>query len=105
MAEADGSKGGVSTRQYFVFRDRDSFFRNEFGQKDLHLLLRFVCIVIGAASSGVALFVFFLQATGQMSLQVDALPYFYNGLFFMLSAIGDSALSEYRDSKGVKKKK
>ena len=104
MAEADGS-GGVSTKQHFVFRNKDSFFRNEFGQKDLHLLLRFVCIIIGAVSSGVSLFVFFLQATGQMGLQVDSLPYFYNGLFFMLSAIGDSAISEFKNNKNAPGKK
>ena len=91
--------GGVSTELRYVFRNKDSFFRNELGQKDLHLLLRFVCIIIGIVSSSISLFVFLNQAMGVITTKVDALPYFYNALFFMLSAVGDAALEGFKSSK------
>lgn len=98
------TEGGVSTQMRYVFRNKDSFFRNEFGQKDLHLLLRFVCIIIGTVSSSISLFVFFNQAMGVISTKVDALPYFYNALFFMLSAVGDAALESFKSTKKKNKK-
>lgn len=92
-------EGGTAVKQRYVFRNADGFFRNEFGQKDLHLVLRFICMIVGGVSSGLTLFVFFSQAMGIIGTHVDALPYFYNGLFFMLSAIGDAAVTDFNKHK------
>lgn len=87
-------EGGVSTKEYFVFRNKDSFFRNAFGQLDLHLALRAVCVFVGGISALTSVIVFVAQAFSIIPVAVDPVPFFYNGLLFMGTAIGDSWLQD-----------
>ncbi len=96
-------EGGVAQKERFVYRDADGFFRNEHGQKDLHLVFRAVCIVIAASFSVASIGVFLRQAFGVIPVDVDPLPYFYNSLFFMLTALGDAALNDGILNRGRKK--
>lgn len=92
MAEVDG--GGAAQREKFVWRNKDGFLRNEHGVRDMHLVLRAVCVAIAGLSalSGIVVFVF--QSFGAIGTSTDPLPFMYNGLWFALMAIGEAAISE-----------
>ena len=99
MAETD-THGGAAQKEKFVWRNQDGFLRNEHGVKDLHLVLRAVCVAVAGLSalSGVA--VFALQSLSVLETVTDPVPFLYNGLLFALTAIGDSAITEKITNRG-----
>ena len=86
--------GGAAQKEKFVWRNKDGFLRNAHGVKDMHLVLRAVCVAVAGTSALAGIIVFLLQSFGALGTVTDPLPFMYNGLWFALMAIGEAALSE-----------
>lgn len=99
MSETD-TDGGAAVKERFVWRNKDGFLRNEHGTRDMHLLLRLMCVIIAGSSALAGVVVFLLQSFGILAVQTDPVPFLYNGLIFALAAIGDAAIAEKVPGRG-----
>ena len=94
------NNGGAAQKEKFVWRNKDGFLRNAHGVRDMHLVLRAVCVAVAGMSAIAGILVFSLQSFAVLEPVTNPVPFMYNGLLFALTAIGDSTIDEKLKSRG-----